>query len=298
MGGSSISTGLMTNKGTKQLELDSYFNKEIESLTIHIIPLSLDDNFRKMQTIGIVIKTFIPMIFNPSLTHIALQLNLKDCDDIFIIEYGHYLTEHSNLKKSLFSSGSSSSSMSSNSSKNPKTNINSNIYYYINKDGARITKIKNEDLDDYYRKDVEALSKGVSNFIACQYYNLSYYEFQEKNEKFFLYDYFYTVDCDVKNKLSIKELTKNFKGEKWEAKNYNFLTHNCQDFAVQVIKILDAVRKNEKDKVRMYEKTILPGCLISALWHNEDLSLDNTLGRIPIFGFFHDLPKINNKQYK
>ena len=88
MGGSSISTGLMTNKGTKQLELDSYFNKEIESLTIHIIPLSLDDNFRKMQTIGIVIKTFIPMIFNPSFTHIALQLNLKDCDDIFIIEYG------------------------------------------------------------------------------------------------------------------------------------------------------------------------------------------------------------------
>ena len=33
---------------------------------------------------------------------------------------------------------------------------------------------------------------------------------------------------------------------------------------------------------------MLPSCIISALWHNEKLSLTNTLGRIPIFGYFHD----------
>ena len=296
MSGSFISTGLLTNKGTKQLELESYFNKQIESLTIHIIPLSLDENFRKMQTAGAFAKMFVPMVFNPSLTHIALQLNLKDCVDVFIIEYGQYLTEDSNLKGSFFSSSSSGSSSSSNSSKNPRTNKNSNIYYYINKDGARITMIKLEDLKDYYRKKTETLSLGVSKFIACQYYNLSFYEFQQRSEQYRLSTYFHKVDCNVKNKLSIISLIEYFKGEKWEAKNYNVLTHNCQDFAVQVIKILEAVRINEEDKVRMREKAILPGCILSALWHNEDLSLTNTLGRIPIFGLFHDLFKANSNK--
>ncbi len=28
---------------------------------------------------------------------------------------------------------------------------------------------------------------------------------------------------------------------------------------------------------------------MNALWHNEKLSLTNTLGRIPIFGIFYDI---------
>ena len=88
---------------------------------------------------------------------------------------------------------------------------------------------------------------------------------------------------------TVKELIENFKGEKWIAKKYNLLMHNCQTFAAKIIKILKAVRINEEDKLRVVEKTKLPGCIINALWHNEELSLKNTLGRIPIFGLFHDI---------
>ncbi len=33
---------------------------------------------------------------------------------------------------------------------------------------------------------------------------------------------------------------------------------------------------------------MLPNCIISALWDNEDLSVINTIGRIPIFGYIFD----------
>ena len=34
---------------------------------------------------------------------------------------------------------------------------------------------------------------------------------------------------------------------------------------------------------------ILPNCIISALWDNEDLSFINTMGRIPIIGMGFDI---------
>ena len=51
--------------------------------------------------------------------------------------------------------------------------------------------------------------------------------------------------------IVIKELINNFKGESWEAKQYNVLTHNCQIFAVQIIKIL---KKNKKKKLGKKKK--------------------------------------------
>ena len=99
---------------------------------------------------------------------------------------------------------------------------------------------------------------------------------------------FETVDCDVINKITIRKLRDNFKGEKWLAKNYNVVFHNCQTFGAEIIKKLKAIRLNEKDKFRANEKTALPGCIINSLWQNEKLSLTNTLGRITIFGLFHD----------
>ena len=42
---------------------------------------------------------------------------------------------------------------------------------------------------------------------------------------------FEKVDCDIKNKITVKELIENFKGEKWIAKKYNLLMNNCQTFA-------------------------------------------------------------------
>ena len=99
---------------------------------------------------------------------------------------------------------------------------------------------------------------------------------------------FETVDYDVINKITIRELRDHFKGEKWLTKNYNVIFHNCQTFDAEIFKKLKAIRSNEKDKVRANEKTALPGCIINSLWHNEKLSLANTLVRIPIFGLFHD----------
>lgn len=81
----------------------------------------------------------------------------------------------------------------------------------------------------------------------------------------------------------------NFKSEKWEAKSYNLLNHNCQTFGAEVIKILKAVRINKRDKIRINEKMILPNCMIKALWNNEELSAINTLGRVPVFGLAFDV---------
>ena len=55
------------------------------------------------------------------------------------------------------------------------------------------------------------------------------------------------------------------------------------------MKILKAVRVNNRDKIRVKEKMILPNCMINALWENEDLSIVNTLGRIPVLGLGFDI---------
>ena len=102
---------------------------------------------------------------------------------------------------------------------------------------------------------------------------------------------FYRVVCDINNKITLRELCNNFKSGNWSAKSFDVATHNSQTFAAEIIKILKAVRKYEYDKIRTNEKLALPNCLIKALWDNEDLSMTNTLGRIPIFGLFHDLVK-------
>ena len=94
------------------------------------------------------------------------------------------------------------------------------------------------------------------------------------------------------NKITLRELINNFRGKNWEAKDYNVLTHNCQDFANEIIKILKAVRIHDYDKIRTREKGILPNCIISTLWDNEKLSAINTLGRIPVFGLFFDVAAI------
>ena len=141
MSGIFISTGLITNIGDKKLVIEEYLNKTIKDLSIHVIPLSPSETFRKFQIIGTIAKMMTPMIFNPSLTHVAIQLNLEGTKDIIIIEYGQYLTKDSDLK--IFSGSSS------NSSNEARENKNENIYYYINKDGARITLFTYERYSEY-----------------------------------------------------------------------------------------------------------------------------------------------------
>ena len=104
---------------------------------------------------------------------------------------------------------------------------------------------------------------------------------------------FNSIDCYIKNKIFLKDLYEKFKDKKWESKEYNPIIHNCQDFATEIIKILEAIRINKKDKLRTNETYFLPNCIISALWDNEQLSLINTIGRIPFIGlYFYLLYKI------
>jgi hypothetical protein len=286
MSGKYYSSGLLTNKGSKDLNIKDYLNQKIMDINLHIFPLSTNIKFTTFQIIGTLLKTLTPMIVNPSLTHVAVQLNLERTKDVLLIEYGNYLTKDSDHKNGIFSSGSSSSSEES------RKNTNDNIYYYINKDGVRITLFTYEKLKKCEDFGNTSITELISGLTASQYFNLSLTDYKklEWNES----GIFHVLDCDIKNKITVEELINNFKDKKWEAKEYNVLTHNCQTFATEVIKILKAIRRNEIDKIRIFEKTRLPGCLINALWHNEDLSLTNTLGRIPIFGFFHDIHAYNN----
>jgi len=160
MSGKLISNGLSTNDGLKLLDINEYLNQKIKDLTIHVIPLPTNDHFRRFQYAATIFKMFTPMIINPSLTHVAIQLNLEHSGDILIIEYGEYITTDSNLKSSgIF--GSNSSDLS----REYRKNKNENIYYYINKDGARITLFKYTTLQEYEKKYIS-----ISDLIAIQYY--------------------------------------------------------------------------------------------------------------------------------
>ena len=276
------STAMLTNGGEKKLDIEEYKKMVIKDIVIHIIPLSTSKSVYRLRAIGGILKNFIPSIYHPSLTHIAIQLNLENCKDVLIIEYGQYITEDSKQIKNIFSS----------SSKGPRTSNNDNYYYYINKDGARITRFEDNFLKGFNETNIPKL---ITNLIACQHYQIPYEELlykkkkeEEENLIQNVYNNFYRVECDIKNKIKLKELIGHFENKKWESEKYFVLSHNCQTFGAEIVKILKGIRKNEYDKVRIVEKTLLPSCIISALWHNEKLSLVNTLGRIPIFGFFHD----------
>ena len=239
MSGSFTSTGMLTNNGLQLLNIDKYLDKKIKRLTIHIIPLSLDKKVNVVRGISTVMKLFTPVILNPSLTHIAIQLFLEDNDDILIFEYGQYYSNESNLKKSIFRS-------SSNSSNEPRKCNNENIYYYINTDGARITIFTYEYLNKlekikgkYYDYPISNL---ITNLIECQHYNISYDELKKDMGNYCQFgNSFETVDCDVINKITIRELRDHFKGEKWLAKKYNVVFHNCQTFGAEIIKKLKAI---------------------------------------------------------
>ena len=288
MSGIFISTGKVTNNGKIQLEIDKYLNFKIKDIVIHIIPISTSNAVKAVRTIGGYLSIFLHSRLKPSLTHVAIQLNLENCKDIFIIEYGQYYSEKSKLQKE---------SIIASSSKDPKEIKNNYSYYYINDDGARLFNFTSEYLNSFYETNIPQL---ITRIIASNHYNISLSEYNSKLDLFNSFFHpikpliemsnsFYRVECNIKNNMTLEQLINTFKNEKWAADKYSAFSHNCQEFAAEIIKILGATRKNEEDKLRMKEKIILPGRLISALWDNEPLSKLNTLGRIPIFGHFHDL---------
>ena len=290
MSGSLISTGILTNKGKKLLKVEKLLDMKIEDLSIQIIPLWLNTGITFLRNIGKALQLNIhPAIFSPTLSHIAIQLNLEN-KYIVILEYGQYYSEESEeIKNTGFFSSSSNGSKST---KNTRTERNNLLYWYINKDGARLTIIDSidgfafcDDLNHFSKEEISIIGLSV---IAANHYGISIEEFDEKKSKLSSISDFNTINCDIKNKIALRELCNKFKNKSWEANKYNVITHNCQYFAAEVIKILKAIRINDRDKVRWTEKRMLPNCIISALWDNEDLSVINTIGRIPIFGYIFD----------
>ena len=138
MSGGYIVTGLLTNKGNKgcEEEFNKILNLKIKDLIIHCIPLSTNKIVQNFRDFGEGLSIFIHPILTPTFCHTAIQLNMEN-GEIIIIEYGQYLTKDSKLENT----GIFSSSNSSDSSKSPRENKNENIYYYINKDGVRLTRI-------------------------------------------------------------------------------------------------------------------------------------------------------------
>ena len=296
-----ISSGKLTNEGKKELKIDELMKLNIRNLNIYTVPIFQN----KLISIGrnvcrSVLQPFIHSRLSPTLLHTAIQLTLEN-GIIVIIEYGQYYTEDSEMKNSnIFSSCSDSSG----SSQNYRIEKNDFIFYYINKDGVRLTIIEQEMLKDFINYVKNGFSdsyiiklsllqaNNLHNFIlviiACNYFKIPVREYYRLNFLNLSLDFKF-VECEIKNKINLEKLIAYCKREKWEANNYNFLWNNCQDFAAEIIKITKAIRINNRDKIRMYEKKLLPGCIITQLWKNEKLSAINTIGRIPVVGFLFDL---------
>jgi hypothetical protein len=293
MSGAIFESGMLTNHGEKldKKDIIDVMKLKIENISIQIIPLRHD--MTTVKEIGKIIQKAIHPIFSPTLSHIAIQMTLEK-NFYAIIEYGQYYTKDSGeIKKtepnffSQFFSGLKSFD-------DCRKENNKLTYYYINKDGARLTIYDNSllskldenfDIQSCQRNEISRISLAI---MASKYYGIKYEEFFEKAQNKDSSMYYSYIECDIDNKITLEDLCKEFEGEKWEAKNYNVVTHNCQNFADEVIKILKAKRIHDIDKVRTIEKEKLPNCIISTLWDNEKLSKINTLGRIPILGIFCD----------
>lgn len=302
MSGSCISSGIIFNDGKKisKESIEDILDSKIEGLSIQVIPLIQKTGITVARFFGQMFQQFIhPKIFSPTLSHIAIHLTLSNASKIdsnygtiynVILEYGQYYSDESEKIKN------------SDSSLKCRKTSNNFQYYYINKDGARITLVPNEDLFIFFNQYQyeDKIYKSANSFfsfpslmiMASNHYGISVEECLDNIKNLSSHSDYNFFECDIMNKITLRELINNFRGKNWEAKDYNVLTHNCQDFANEIIKILKAVRIHDYDKIRTREKGILPNCIISTLWDNEKLSEINTLGRIPVFGLFFDVAAI------
>ena len=271
MSGRLKSTGKLTNHGKNSLDISNISNLKILGLDIYSIPLSTSLFSDVMRGIGKVLQPFFHPVISPTFCHIALKLNLENLDDIVIIEYGQYLTEESlrYFDRAISNLGSSDYRSENNKAK----------YYYIKKDGVRITKIEK-------KNRIINLTESVS---VSEYLNEVDNSILDRNSISKKLNQVNIIKCNVKKNMTLKQLINILSNEKWEANEYNVAKHNCQDFAAEVIKILKAVRINESDKIRLNEKYALPNCMIRALSNNEEISKINIVGRIPIFGLYFDI---------
>ena len=107
MSGSFNSTGMLTNEGNNFLVIEDGLDKEIEQIVIHNIPLSQSNSMAALKAIGKFLTPYIHSALSPTLSHIAIQLMLKNSGFIYIIEYGQYFSKETEIKSNFFSSSSS-----------------------------------------------------------------------------------------------------------------------------------------------------------------------------------------------
>ena len=309
MSGSSYSSGIMTNKGKRLSyeQMKEMMDSKIISLNIQALPLIHNKgvhNFFKYCCKIIQLLFFHPRICSITTSHFAIELVLEN-DYNIIIEFGQYLTEISEKNEKEKSFDSFKNSLDSFINCREETIDLS--YYYINDDGVRLT-ILNKNVFKKYEEIIKKFysldklnsqeKKAEISFIITVYQQyffstifklLTSIKGNNNNPRLSSEVDYNIIECEIQNKISLEELCYSFKGKEWKANQYNVVTHNCQHFAGEVIKILKATRKNERDKIRSREKFILPNCIISPLWDNEKLSCINSLGRIPLFGPLYDI---------
>ena len=115
----------------------------IKYLVIHNIPLSTSNTMTTLKAIGKFVSPLIHSALTPNLSHIIIQLNLEDSDFVYLIEYGQYFPK--------------------NSSNESRDNANNFDYYYINQDGARITRISYNEIE--FNE-----SQAISRIIARKFF--------------------------------------------------------------------------------------------------------------------------------
>ena len=190
MSGIFVSTGLITNNIEKKLKLKGIMDLIIEDLSIKIILLKLNSGVSFSRIVGKTLQQLIhPAIFSPTFSHIVIQLNLEN-KYIVIIEYGQYFSNDIELNNiNRFSSCSRYSSTSNNIS---RSEINNLLYFYINKDRARITLINTKEkginsdkiaLFSLFSK--EEILTFVLSVIVAKYFGMSLVFYLYKNISFY-----------------------------------------------------------------------------------------------------------------
>ena len=139
-----LSSGKMTNEGKKELKIDELMKLKISNLNIYTIPLFNNKLISTLRNVGAFLQPYFHPRLSPTFLHTAVQLTLEN-GIIVIIEYGQYYSEDSEIKNSNIFSNISNSSDSS----NYRIEKNDFIYYYINKDGVRLTIIEQDILMDF-----------------------------------------------------------------------------------------------------------------------------------------------------
>ena len=265
-------------------KIDNYMNLRIKSIVINIITLDTSKHFHILKVIGKFLQNFFHPLLSPTLSHFSIQLNMENDKDIFLIEYGAYYRGDNIHHKtnSSFASSISSEYIGYVSDETP--------YFFLNEDGVRLSKLNYEKF--FYNRDPtkyqrQVVKLQINEALLEQYLLNDDNEIEKYRKKY--KDGLKSVECEIKNKVTLGELMNHFKGEEWTASKYILGFHDCQNFAAEVIRYLKAIRINEYDTLRIREKKLFPNCIIRALKENESLNEINILGQIPVIGLVFDI---------